>query len=122
LANIQKWSSQGFPFGLNWSSPQETIGGGWVIDPRGSKYRFGNQTIDELEKKKVGSPRERITAALIEAKSLPLAELIKLTALDEAILIQHLDNPEFVFYNGMTGKVKLINDSYGFFKKGIKKY
>ncbi|WP_374121082.1 selenocysteine-specific translation elongation factor [Neobacillus sp. PS2-9] len=101
-------TKRGDRFILRRPSPQETIGGGWVIDPRGSKYRFGNQTIDELEKKKVGSPRERITAALIEAKSLPLAELIKRTALDEAILIQHLDNPEFVFYNGKEYTLQLL--------------
>ena len=101
-------TKRGDRFILRRPSPQETIGGGWVIDPRGSKYRFGNQTIDELEKKKVGSPRERITAALIEAKSLPLAELIKRTALDEATLIQHLDNPEFVFYNGKEYTLQLL--------------
>lgn len=101
-------TKRGDRFILRRPSPQETIGGGWVIDPRGSKYRFGNQTIEELEKKKVGSPKERITAALIEAKSLPLAELIKRTALDEAILIQHLDNPEFVFYNGKEYTLQLL--------------
>ncbi len=79
-------TKRGDRFILRRPSPQETIGGGWVIDPRGNKYRFGNQTIDELEKKRVGSPKERITAALYEAKSLPLNELIKRTALDEGTL------------------------------------
>lgn len=93
-------TKRGDRFILRRPSPQETIGGGWVIDPRGNKYRFGEQTIEELEKKKVGTPKERITAALIEAKSLPLNELIKRTALDEATLLEQLKVPEFVLYNG----------------------
>lgn len=77
-------------------SPQETIGGGWVIDPRGNKYRFGQQTIEELEKKKVGTPIERINAALYEAKSLSVEELIKRTALDEKSILTNLDDDQFV--------------------------
>lgn len=93
-------TKRGDRFILRRPSPQETIGGGWVIDPRGDKYRFGTRTIEELEKKKKGSPVERMTAALMEAKSLPLNEIIKRTALDEATLKEHLTDPEFVLYNG----------------------
>jgi selenocysteine-specific elongation factor len=77
-------------------SPQETIGGGWIIDPRGNKYRFGQQTIEELEKKKAGTPAERIIAALYEAKCLDKLELIKRTALDEDTLMTNLENEQFV--------------------------
>ncbi|GAM14002.1 selenocysteine-specific translation elongation factor [Mesobacillus selenatarsenatis] len=77
-------------------SPQETIGGGWVIDPRGNKYRFGQQTIEELEKKKTGTPIERINAALYEAKSLSVEELIKRTALDEGSILANLNDDQFV--------------------------
>jgi selenocysteine-specific elongation factor len=81
-------------------SPQETIGGGWVIDPRGNKYRFGEKTIEELEKKKVGTPTERITAALFEEKSLTLQELIKRTSLDEETVKSHLREEIFQCFNG----------------------
>lgn len=101
-------TKRGDRFILRRPSPQETIGGGWVIDPRGNKYRFGNQTIEELEKKKVGTPKERITAALMEAKSLPFTELIKRTALDEATLTEHLADSEFVLYNGKEYTLQLI--------------
>ncbi|MGG3470741.1 selenocysteine-specific translation elongation factor [Neobacillus pocheonensis] len=101
-------TKRGDRFILRRPSPQETIGGGWVIDPRGHKYRFGNQTIDELEKKKVGTPKERISAALVEAKSLPLSELIKRTALDEATLTGHLRDEEFVLYNGKEYTLQLL--------------
>ena len=73
-------TKRGDRFIIRRPSPQETIGGGWVIDPRGEKYRFGVQTIEELEKKKVGTPKERMIAALTEGKSLILSELIKRTA------------------------------------------
>lgn len=106
-------TKRGDRFILRRPSPQETIGGGWVIDPQANKYRFGNQTIEELEKKKAGTPRERITAALMDAKSLPLTELIKRTALDDSTLKEHLAHPEFVFYNGKEYTLKLLIDSIG---------
>lgn len=93
-------AKRGDRFILRRPSPQETIGGGWVIDPRGNKYRFGSQTIEDLKKKQAGSPKERITAALMEAKSLTLSELLKQTSLDEAVLKEQLRDEEFVLYNG----------------------
>ncbi|MEH6996131.1 selenocysteine-specific translation elongation factor [Neobacillus drentensis] len=104
-------TKRGDRFILRRPSPQETIGGGWVIDPRGNKYRFGNQTIEELEKKKVGSPKERITAAIFEAKSITLGELIKRTALDEETLNEFLDDDEFVLYNGKEFTLKMLINS-----------
>lgn len=116
-------------------SPQETIGGGWVIDPRGNKYRFGGNTIDELEKKKVGTPTERITAALYEAKSLSLNELIKRTSLDEEAVRGNLKQEGFIFYNGkeftlqklvegieeeMIGRLEIYHDDYPM-KQGLNK-
>ncbi|WP_428908491.1 selenocysteine-specific translation elongation factor [Niallia sp. Krafla_26] len=80
-------------------SPQETIGGGWVIEPRGEKYKFGYRTIEELEKKKVGTPTERVTAALVEEKSLSLSELLTITALDEHIIVEELSKEDFIQFN-----------------------
>ena len=104
-------TKRGDRFILRRPSPQETIGGGWVIDPRGNKYRFGNQTIEELEKKKVGSPKERITAAIFEAKSISVSELIKHTALDEETLNEFLEDDIFVLYNGKEYTLKMLINS-----------
>jgi selenocysteine-specific elongation factor len=101
-------TKRGDRFILRRPSPQETIGGGWVIDPRGNKYRFGNQTIEDLEKKKIGSPKERITVALMEAKSLPVNELIKRTSLDEGTILEHLAGEEFVLYDGKAYTLQLL--------------
>ncbi|MCM3601395.1 selenocysteine-specific translation elongation factor [Robertmurraya korlensis] len=92
-------TKRGDRFILRRPSPQETIGGGWVIDPKGEKYRFGHQTIEELAKKKEGSPTERITAALIEAKSLSIDELIKRTSLDKETVSLALTGNEFISYS-----------------------
>lgn len=104
-------TKRGDRFILRRPSPQETIGGGWVIDPRGDKYRFGNQTIEDLEKKRVGSPNERITSALMEAKCLPLTELIKRTSLDEATLTEQLEGEEFVLFDGKEYTLQLLINS-----------
>lgn len=101
-------TKRGDRFIIRRPSPQETIGGGWVIDPRGNKYRFGEQTISELEKKKVGTPVERVTAALFEAKSLSMVELSKRTALDEETLRSTLMGEEFLFYNSKEYTLKKL--------------
>lgn len=92
-------TKRGDRFILRRPSPQETIGGGWVIDPKGEKYRFGHQTIEELAKKKEGSPTERLTAALMEAKSLSIDELIKRTSLDKEEVSLALVGEEFIPYS-----------------------
>jgi selenocysteine-specific elongation factor len=101
-------TKRGDRFIIRRPSPQETVGGGWVIDPRGNKYRFGNQTIEELEKKKVGSPKERVSSVLFEAKSLPMNELIKRSALDEETLKNVLNDDDFILYNGKEYTLRTI--------------
>ncbi len=57
-------------------SPVETIGGGWVLDPFGAKYRFGSKTIDMLQQKMEGSLFERIEDTL---ESMKVASILKLS-------------------------------------------
>ncbi|MBB6445369.1 selenocysteine-specific translation elongation factor [Bacillus benzoevorans] len=92
-------TKRGDRFIIRRPSPQETIGGGWVIEPRGEKYKFGYRTIEQLEQKKEGTPKERITAALVEEKSLTLPELIKTTSLDEDTIVNEINSDEFVLFN-----------------------
>lgn len=92
-------TKRGDRFILRRPSPQETIGGGWVIEPRGEKYKFGYRTIEQLEQKKAGTPQERITAALVEEKSLTLPELMKTTSLDEETILNEINSDEFVLFN-----------------------
>ncbi|WP_121613330.1 selenocysteine-specific translation elongation factor [Mesobacillus foraminis] len=110
-------TKRGDRFIIRRPSPQETIGGGWVIDPRGNKYRFGQGTIAELEKKKAGTPEERIEAALLEAKGLTLTELIKRTALEEQELLDNLQSKKFLLFNSkeytLASLVVLIEEDIG---------
>lgn len=62
-------------------SPVETIGGGWILDPHGEKHRFGEETISMLEKKREGTPEERIEDVLAEAHWLTIEELKQQTGL-----------------------------------------
>jgi selenocysteine-specific elongation factor len=101
-------TKRGDRFIIRRPSPQETIGGGWVIDPRANKYRFGEKTMEELEKKKVGTPVERLKATLFEAKSLSVNELIKRTSLDEETVKSHLEQDDFIFYNGKEFTLTLV--------------
>lgn len=101
-------AKRGDRFILRRPSPQETIGGGWVIDPRGEKYRFGHKTVEELEKKREGTPKERIMAALSEAKSLTLSELLTRTSLDETEILDHLKDVAFLQYNGKEYTLKTL--------------
>lgn len=101
-------TKRGDRFILRRPSPQETIGGGWVIDPKGQKYRFGERTVAELEKKKVGTPGERIVSALMEAKSLGLDDLITRTSLDRDVLEEELKSDDFILYNGKEYTLKAL--------------
>ena len=74
---------RGDRFILRRPSPVETIGGGFVIDPNGEKYKFGEKTVEMLERKREGTPIERITDALKEEKFLSAKELQKHVDLSE---------------------------------------
>ncbi len=89
-------TKRGDRFILRRPTPKETIGGGWVIEPRGEKYKFGFRTIEQMEQKKMGTAKERITAALVEGKCLTLSELITVTSLSEESILTELNGEEFV--------------------------
>ncbi|WP_409293825.1 selenocysteine-specific translation elongation factor [Peribacillus sp. SCS-26] len=63
-------SSRGDRMILRRPSPAETIGGGWVIDPAGKKYKFGPQTIEMLTLKEKGTPSERLLNLIHKEKAL----------------------------------------------------
>ncbi|MDN4523272.1 selenocysteine-specific translation elongation factor [Fictibacillus fluitans] len=66
---------KGDRFILRRPSPEETIGGGEVIDPMGESYRFGMATVDQLKKKREGTPLEWAKRELERNGALSEAEL-----------------------------------------------
>jgi len=93
-------TKRGDRFILRRPTPVETIGGGWVIDPRGEKYRFGNKTIEELAKKKEGTPEERLLGILSKEKCLSIDEIIKASSLNKVEVENILStNEQFIRMN-----------------------
>ncbi|TMN23193.1 selenocysteine-specific translation elongation factor [Lentibacillus cibarius] len=75
--------TRGDRFILRKPTPIETIGGGWVIEPDAKKYRFGKKTIEQLELKKEGSPKDRVIALMEEKKVLTRANILKEASISE---------------------------------------
>nr|WP_245840075.1 selenocysteine-specific translation elongation factor [Sutcliffiella horikoshii] len=83
-------------------TPVETVGGGWVIQAKGSKYKFGENTIRTLQKVKEGSPEERVAQALRKNKLLEPKDILEETGLSKMELDSLLE----------VGKLIKIKDKY----------
>lgn len=73
---------RGDRFVLRRPSPAETIGGGWIIDPLGAKNRFGAAAMQQLERKKSGSPEERLLRVFQTHSLATKEELLRWASLD----------------------------------------
>jgi selenocysteine-specific elongation factor len=80
-------TKRGDRFILRRATPVETIGGGWVVDPNGQKYKFGQATTEMLHKKKEGTPAQRIIDLLVDKKYIHKKELLQHTSLKENQLV-----------------------------------
>ena len=56
--------TRGDRFILRRASPTETIGGGWVIQAKGERRKFGEESLSLLSAIKEGKPRERVDYVL----------------------------------------------------------
>ncbi|ANU26136.1 selenocysteine-specific translation elongation factor [Planococcus versutus] len=81
---------RGDRFILRRPSPVETIGGGWVIQPNGGKYRFGQETMEMLRYLQQGTPEDLIIDALSKFVLLDNKKLMQYTSLDETVLNETL--------------------------------
>ncbi|MET3698946.1 selenocysteine-specific translation elongation factor SelB [Bacillus oleivorans] len=82
---------RGDPFILRRPTPVETIAGGWILDPFGKKYKWGQETISALALKKEGTVAERMKAVLLDYQSLTPLELANLLQLDIGNVKQTVD-------------------------------
>jgi selenocysteine-specific elongation factor len=82
---------RGDRFILRRPTPVETIGGGWIIDPKGSKYRFGEDTVNMLLQKKEGTPNERVLSILKEKALMTFEALLKFSSMDKEDLTAILE-------------------------------
>lgn len=67
-------------------SPAETLGGGWVIDARAGKHRFGEETVNELTREKEGTPEDRVLDILRETPILSKEKLLQQSGLGDESL------------------------------------
>ncbi|MEH7382241.1 selenocysteine-specific translation elongation factor [Bacillus sp. JJ1533] len=74
---------RGDRFILRRPTPVETLGGGWIIQPQGGKYRFGEETINKLKKQMESSPREILDEILYKNQQLSKLQLIQLSSIKE---------------------------------------
>ncbi|WP_332694575.1 selenocysteine-specific translation elongation factor [Halalkalibacter lacteus] len=78
-------------------TPMETVGGGTVIDPHGTKYRFGKETVHMLEQKKNATPAERLDQILLEKKVMQIKEASKELNIAEDELLEITHKNEHVY-------------------------
>lgn len=102
---------RGDRFILRRPTPVETIGGGIVIDPNGEKYKFGEETVQMLQRKSEGTPLERVVDGLKEEKFLTVTELTKHVDLQEEVVAQAIeelkDSGEVI--QGNSGEIVLLS-------------
>ncbi|QHS22351.1 selenocysteine-specific translation elongation factor [Virgibacillus sp. MSP4-1] len=78
--------NRGDRFILRRATPVETLGGGWVINPDGEKYRFGNETIQKLQQLKESTPESLVLQLLQEEKWVEHADLMRRLSLSQTTL------------------------------------
>lgn len=102
---------RGDRFILRRPTPVETIGGGWIIDPKGSKYRYGEDTVNMLLQKKEGTPNERVLSILKEKALMTFEALLKFSSMDKDELTAILDEEKgTTIFELASGEYALYSD------------
>lgn len=110
---------RGDRFILRRPTPVETIGGGWIIDPKGSKYRFGDETVKMLLQKKEGTPNERVLSILKEKALMTFEALLKFSSMDKDDLTAIVDEEKGnTIFELASGEYALYSD-FEFIKNRI---
>lgn len=117
--------ARGDRFILRKPTPVETIGGGWIIEPKATKHRFGEKTIEQLTLKKEGSAEERMISVMEEKLVLTRSELLKQTSISEQELsaakhhLLEIETGLFTLYSILENLKDKIIDLLGSFHKRL---
>lgn len=116
-------AKRGDRFVIRRPTPVETLGGGWVINPYGERYKFGSDTILMLQEKKEQTPTERILDALSRFGWLSKAEIEKETSLSKEIIESVIQGgiAESTLYEATKGRFVLTETSRGIKKEVVEK-
>ncbi|WP_409293011.1 selenocysteine-specific translation elongation factor [Peribacillus sp. SCS-37] len=105
-------TSRGDRLILRRPSPAETIGGGWVIDPAGKKYKFGPQTIEMLTLKEKGTPSERLLNLIHKEKGIAAGSASSELSLAMEEISGILEEDGWILYKkGFISHISVIDDA-----------
>ncbi|MGV3464761.1 MAG: selenocysteine-specific translation elongation factor [Heyndrickxia sp.] len=105
-------AKRGDRFIIRRPSPYETIGGGWIIDPDGKRYKFGRETIAIFQKKKTGSFSERLHFLLEEEKALEKNIILSALSISQEKLEIEILNQEWIVYEDFVTNRKIVNELF----------
>ncbi|KQL54480.1 translation elongation factor [Heyndrickxia shackletonii] len=112
-------AKRGDRFIIRRPSPFETIGGGWIIDPNGKRYKFGRDTITLLQKKKSGSFSDRLFSFLEEAKALEKKLILSNLSISQEELEKEIQHQEWIVYNDFVTHRKILNEMVNEMERNI---
>lgn len=112
-------AKRGDRFIIRRPSPFETIGGGWIIDPNGKRYKFGRDTITLLQKKKSGSFSDRLFSFLEEAKALEKKLILSNLSISQEELEKEIQHQEWIVYNDFVTHRKILNEMFNEMERNI---
>lgn len=105
-------AKRGDRFIIRRPSPHETIGGGWIVDPNGKRYKFGEETIALLQRKKTGSFSERFLSLLEEKKALQKDVLLTEMSISQEELKKEIQHQEWIVFNDFITHRKIIKELF----------
>lgn len=103
-------AKRGDRFIIRRPSPFETIGGGWIIDPNGKKYKFGRETMTLLQKKNSGSFSDRLFTFLDETKAMDKKLILSNLSISQRELEKEIQHQDWIVYNDFVTHRKILND------------
>jgi len=105
-------AKRGDRFIIRRPSPYETIGGGWIIDPDGKRYKFGQETINLFQKKKTGSFSERFNFLLEEEKALSKNIVLSTMSISKEELEKEILHQEWIVYEDFVTHRKIVDELF----------
>lgn len=105
-------AKRGDRFILRRPSPMETIGGGWIIQPNGGKYKFGEETMVLLQSERHGTPQERILRLVEQYKCVDEDFIVREASITHTDLRDMLEGDDqwIVFSHSKVTHMKTVNE------------
>ncbi|MBS4172641.1 selenocysteine-specific translation elongation factor [Bacillus sp. FJAT-49736] len=104
-------AKRGDRFIIRRPSPYETIGGGWVIDPYGKRYKFGMETIQYLQQKSSGSLSERLFSFIQETKAKEKSQILYDLSIKVQELEKIINHEDWILYdNQFITHISIVNN------------